>query len=574
MSKLSRRSLLATGGAIAGLAACSETSKPSPRLPQSEASEHFAHGIASGDPRADGAIIWTRITPEDNSGSPILFYQISETQDFTVIVQKGTTQTSAARDFTVKAEIDSLSPAQTYFYRFQWGEIFSPIGSFKTLPTGEVESARFAIVSCSHWEGGYFNVYDHIARDDGYDAVLHLGDYYYEYAPQGWGKNSDIDRVHAPAHELLSLADYRTRHAQYRTDPSLQAMSASTAIIPLWDDHETANDSYKDGAQNHDPTTEGAWSERRKAALQAYYEWMPIAEPKSGQSREALLRSYSYGDLLTFVTLETRLMARAEPINIDEYTKDMNSREDAERFRSDVLNAPNRPMIGAAQTDYVIDALSRSKAAGQPWRLIGNQILMGRVHTTDMGPYMVEESIAALEVDWPGVRDFVRNSAFELPVYPDTWDGYPWAREQFFTALDEAGINDMVVITGDSHEFWLNDLARDNGTKVGVEIGTSSVSSPTLKAYFGDNTSDYCLLLTKENEPVRYYDANDNGYIDLTLGRKTGLARLIVVDTVSSRDYTAKQLASFKIARDGDSVKFKSPKGLSMTQRALFSGLG
>lgn len=574
MTDITRRSILAASAAAAGLAACSDSAPIAVKSATPQTNEAFLHGVASGDPRTDGAIIWTRISLSEGAPSAMVSYEIASDSGFETIAHRGDVQTGPGRDFTVKASAKNLAAGAQYFYRFRFGDALSPVGQFKTLQSGSVEEARFAIVSCAHYEAGYFNVYDHIARESGFDAVLHLGDYYYEYAKGGWGADESLGRSHDPAHEIISLADYRKRHAQYRTDPSLQAMTQAHAMIPLWDDHETANDSWETGAQNHDPQTEGAWEARRAAALQAYYEWMPIADPVQGRSREALLRTYSYGDLLTLVTLETRLMARAEPINIDDYTKDMNGREDADAFRRDVLNAPNREMIGQAQTDYVIDALTASKAAGQPWRLIANQILMGRVSTTDMGPYMVEEAIAALEGDWPGVRDFVRNSAFGLPVYPDTWDGYPWAREQFFSALDAAGVNDSVVLTGDSHEYWLNDLARDNGTKIGVEICTTSVSSPTLKAYFGDNTSDYCLLLTKDNEPVRFYDANDNGYVDLTLGRKSGTARLIIVDTVSTREYTARELASFKIARDGDSVKFKSPKGLSMTQRALFSGLG
>lgn len=557
------------------LVACSKLDAP--QFLESSASWNkkgpFAHGVASGDMTADAVIIWTRLS--EAKGSQTLIWEVDQDADFASLTQTGDVQTGPEKDFTVKVDVKDLDPGTRYFYRFKTaaGDV-SEAGQFSTLPTGSLDSLRFAVVSCCNWEAGFFNVYDHIAQNSDFDAVLHLGDYFYEYGTDGWGGDAGaaLGRVHNPKHEIINLSDYRARHAQYRSDNNLQAMTAAHPLICMWDDHESANDSWDTGAQNHNEG-EGDWSDRKAAAMQAYYEWMPVREATT-RARHEMYKAYSFGDLLTLVTSETRLTARAEPINIDIYTKDMNGAEDADAFKRDVLNAPDRHMYGEDQLDFIVDAMTASKTSGQPWRLLGNQVVMGKLHTADMTPHMVEDNIVALEKDWPGVRDFVRNSAFGLPIYPDSWDGYPWAREQFYQRLQAAGVTDMVVVTGDAHEFWVNDLVADNGVKMGVELGTTSVTSPTLVTYFGDATSDYSLLVTQANEDVRYYNALHNGYIDLEFNRKSANAKLVTVDTVISRDYAAGPVASFAVRRKGESLKFTRPKGLSVPQRALFSGLG
>lgn len=573
MIKFNRRTVLAASSALP-LAACAPRDTAEAfKSSKVKTGETFRHGIASGDMTGDAAIIWTRVSGQDDNKGALVGWEVSETEDFAQIAKKGAAATYPAQDWTVKIDVTGLNPGQTYYYRFKSGETLSPAGRFKTLPDGSPDDLRFAVVSCTNWEAGFFNVYDHISRDETFDAVLHLGDYFYEYGTDGWGGDAgeSLGRVHEPAHEIISLSDYRTRHAQYRTDPNLQAMTAMHPLLPIWDDHETANDSWRGGAQNHNDG-EGRWRDRRHAALQAYYEWMPIRETNGNRSE--MYKAYSFGDLLTLVTVETRLSARAKPINIDKYTKDMNSLEDADRFREDVLNAPDRKMMGDAQIDFIVEAFSGSKAARQPWRLMANQVVMGRVHTADMTPHVKEENMVAMEGDWPGVRDFVKNSAYALPVYPDSWDGYPWAREQFYSRLKAAGLTDTIVVTGDAHEFWVNDLTDNAGDKMGVELGTTSVTSPTLKSYFGDDTPDYSLLVTQSNDDVRYYNAMHNGYIDLTFTADKVDAKLIKVDTVLTHDYVADSVAEFNIKPSGKSVKFGSPRRLSMMQRALFRGIG
>jgi len=216
------------------------------------------------------------------------------------------------------------------------------------------------------------------------------------------------------------------------------------------------------------------------------------------------------------------LTARAEPIIIESYVKDITSEGGADKFRSEVLYAPDREMFGGDQQDFIIDAMSKSKTEDIVWRLLANQVIMGRLLTPDFTPYLNEEALNKIEVDWPEVRDFLALSKYNMPVYPDSWDGYPVAREAFYTALNSAGINDMLVLTGDAHEFWLNDLTSDSGTKVGMEVVTSMMN----------------------------------------------------VDTVLSREYVLSETAQFTIRKSGNTLKASSPKGLSLTQRALFHGMG
>jgi alkaline phosphatase D len=572
-SKLTRRGLMGlTAGA--GLAACSAPNPISARNDGTLSAGAFAHGVASGDPFAESVVLWTRVTP-DTEGDIEVLWDVSQDQNFSSIIATGALQTNAAKDYCVKVVAEGLSPSTEYFYRFRSGNASSPVGRTRTLPVGSPEKLRFAVVSCANWQHGYFNTYDAVAKRaavDPYDAMIHLGDYYYEYGEEAAGRLPD--RVHEPKHEIVSLDDYRTRHAQYRSDAALQAATSAMPLIAVWDDHETTNDSWKTGAQNHQPDIEGDWDVRKQAALRAYYEWMPIREPKVGRVRSDIYRNFRFGDLMNLTCVETRLTARAEPIIVESYLDEISAEGGADKFRKDVLYAPDREMFGADQQEFIINALRSSKEDGVQWRFLANQVIMGRLLTPDFSPYITEEAFANIEPDWPEVRDFVTLSQYNMPVYPDSWDGYPVARENFYAALDAEGLNDLLVLTGDAHEFWVNDLTSETGTKVGMEIVTSSVSSETLQAYLGDGTADHNLLLTKENPDARYYNATINGFIDLTVTPKKVDAQMVGVNTVLSKDYTTVETARFALKKSGETIKAKSPKGLSFTQLVLFHGLG
>jgi len=308
--------------------------------------------------------------------------------------------------------------------------------------------------------------------------------------------------------------------------------------------------------------------------LRAYYEWMPIREPRTGRVRSDIFREFQWGDLLTLVTVETRLTARAEPLIIEDYYPDIKAAGNAETFKSEILGDPAREMLGELQSDFIVDTFKTSKAKGTAWRVMANQVIMGRLLTTDMEPYIDEEAMKVIEKDWVGVRESMALSKYNLPVYPDSWDGYPVARENFYQRLIKEDVRDIVVLTGDAHEFWMNDLTSEKGEKVGVECVTSSVTSKTLTAYLGDTTADYSLLLTQSNPDARYYNALHNGYIDFNLTASTGTVRMMGVSTVKSLNYTASEIARFTLKPYKGSIKVRSPKGLNLKQRALFNGLG
>lgn len=580
-NSISRRGLI-SAGTLAGVASAISGCTP----PQDEnlssgdfsrATGTFAHGIASGDPLHDAVILWTRITPANANGGPVkLYWEMALTSDFTDKEFGGTVTASAATNWTAKVDAAGLEAGQHYYYRFILGEDISPIGHTRTLPRGKIDSVRFAVVSCSNWQHGYFNAYDHIARQSGLDAVIHLGDYFYEYGSQGYEgtEMARLGHLHEPRHEVITLDDYRIRHAQYRTDPSLQAMSARFPLIAIWDDHESSNDSWQTGAENHSPATEGPWEDRKQAAMRAYYEWMPIRDPKEGKARESLFRHLDFGDLLSLVTVETRLTARAEPLIIETYKDDIQDEAGADKFKRDILGDPSREMYGQVQEDFIVGALTSSKEKGKTWRVIANQVIMGRLLTPDLAPYVDETAVAAIEKDWPGVRDMVELSKYNFPVYPDSWDGYPVARNRFYKRLIENDVQDIFVLTGDAHEFWMNDLTSDDGEKVGVEVVSTAVSSETLVKYLGSGTADYALLLTQGNDDARYYNPLHNGYTDITFGRDAADVKMIAISNTQSREYSASEVASFSVKPNKGKLTISNAKGLNLKQRALFNGIG
>jgi len=579
MTKFSRR-LALKAGLLGSVAACSTTPQSTPYEAFSKtANDAFNHGVASGDPDTKSVIIWTRISVDNSSTTPSshnVQWEVSSDQNFDTIVSRGSFITNANRDWTVKVVADGLQPGTSYFYRFLVDTSISPIGHTKTLPVGAVDAARFAIVSCSNYPFGYFNVYDLIARRDDLDAVIHLGDYFYEYGIDGYGGEAGkaLDRSHEPSTETLTLTDYRQRHAQYKSDPSAQAMHAKHSFIAIWDDHETANNSWKDGAQNHQTNTEGTWQDRKTAALRAYYEWMPVRDPEPGRAADALFKSYSYGDLLTLAAIETRLTARSEQFEYNTIVPNLQTPEDIETFRTKTLWDPSREMLGQAQLDYLDQSFRRSKQAGQPWRLIANQVIMAEVIAPDLTPHVEEPDIIALEKEWDQARAFIQFSTLGLPTNLDAWDGYPAARERFYDTAKKANANDgLIVITGDTHTWWANDLKDKNGTHMGVELGVNSVTSPSpyRKSFLGGKGAEYALLTNRRNKSVRYLSGENHGYIDLELTHKNANATFVAVDTIDSQNYSGFDKVGFTIKRKKEGVaEFTGTNGLTFKEGFLF----
>lgn len=509
----------------------------------------FRHGVASGDPTPTGAILWTRITPDDpaqNADIPVNWH-IAESSGGTP-VESGTARARPARDFTVKVEPRTLASGREYFYHFETLDgTRSPEGRFRTLPTGPVDRLNFAVVSCQHYSGGLFNAWEMIARRTDLDAVIHLGDYIYEYGPDGYGGDigRKIGRMVEPPHEAVTLADYRARHALYRSDPDLQAAHANTAFICVWDDHESADDAWVEGARNHQPQTEGDWNARKAAAMQAYFEWLPIRDPDAGDPWQAINRSFEFGNLATLAMLETRLLARSEPA--DSKGPPASAAELAAVLATRAR--PERELLGDAQKKWLHKLLQASKDAGKPWQLIGNQVVMARVPGPDVEKLMGAEKTAALMA---GLAAPVRQQVMQaqigyragLPFNLDSWDGYPAARERLYAIFRDTGAQPL-ILSGDSHAFWANSLADDNGRPVAVELGTTAISSPSI----GDMLTGVPLgqLLEAGAPEVHFCDQSSKGCIFLTLAPERATADYVAVSTIFTKQWHEKQVAQFQV---------------------------
>ena len=508
----------------------------------------FDHGVASGDPTADRVILWTRITPVDPSiGSISYEWSLNPIDRMAGGAKSGRGTTSASRDFTVKIDVGGLDPGRAYTFTFTSNGVTSPMGRTRTLPEGQVEDAVMAVASCALWQAGYFNAYQAIADLPRVDVVLHLGDYIYEYAPGGYGAESGkkLGRLVQPDHEIFTLGDYRNRHAQTKTDPQLQAAHARAPWIVVWDDHETANNAWTDGAENHQKD-EGSWNRRKAAAIKAYYEWMPIREPDGGGF--SINRTFEFGDLATLFMLETRLTARDQQLD---YATDLNGADgkpDVVRFRKRLAD-PDRRMMGPSQSDWLRRGLTNSVKSGRTWQVLGNEVVMARVNVPDLraalGPEKYAEATAGLGAD--GLRRIDRMAGISklgLPYGLDMWDGYPADRQRLYGLISRAKAN-AVVVSGDSHAFWANELydAPEGGNRVAVEFGTTAITSPGA----GDVLPGVPVgqVMADANREVVYSDQAAKGFVLLTLGRTNGKAEMRVVSTIQEKTFTTSVLKTF-----------------------------
>lgn len=545
MTRLTRRAALGFGVAGLGAAACTTTGEAAYR-----GKAAFGHGVASGDPSQTAVILWTRVTPEAQEAVPVM-WNVSRDTAMKDVVKKGTFVTGPERDFTVKVDVDGLEPGQIYYYWFTAGQTASPVGTTRTLPAGAIAEYRMAVVSCTNFPFGYFNAYREIAKRGQttvIDAVIHLGDYIYEYGTDGYGGTVgvELNRNHEPANECISLADYRKRHAQYKADPDLQAAHAVAPWFCTWDDHESANNSYRTGAQNHSPETEGDWSARKAAAVQAYLEWMPIRDPAAGRAREAIWRKFDIGDLATLFLLESRLVGRGDDLTFEELFKveDRDRPPVAEALKAKI-NDPNRTMLGFEQEAWLAEELKNSTAANRKWQILGNQVTMAKVKMpnlqTGLTPAQYEKVPQASKRGWSTAR-----YGFEWNL--DAWSGYPQARERLYQAAKAAKAR-LVTLTGDTHTAWANQLHDYTGQQRGIEFGCTSITSPGA----GDNIpfEELNWLMPEANTEVLYYNAFAKGFTLLTLTPDHVEGEFIKVSTIRSRDYFASTDAKF-IARQNE----------------------
>jgi len=523
-----------------------------------QATEVFRHGVASGDPDHRSVVLWSRVEP--TPAAAIVTWEVAADPAFKHIVKIGEVSTDQHRDYTVKVLVDGLAPGKTYYYRFHANHQTSPTGRTRTLPVGKLDRLGLALASCSNYAFGFFNAYEVIANDSEVDFVLHLGDYIYEYGADGWGADvaSRLGRVHFPAHETVTLQDYRQRHAQYKADPQSQAMHAAHPLLAVWDDHESANNPWQGGAQNHQPSSEGSWLDRKQASLRAYYEWMPIRELGPGGNREAYWRTYQFGDLATLVTLETRHTARAKQIDYADHIHAIQSVAQARRFEREVLGAPGRRMLSEQMERALHTSLKASINAGQPWRLIGNAIPMARTPVPDVSKVLGTHSVNGTQV--PGVQaDLVWKGRFNLPFYLDSWDGYPWAREQFYRLCQSAGADDLIVLTGDSHSFWANRLFDARGAPMGVELGTAGITSPGdfIESGYDPSTAAKLDNLFAEAIPeILWTDNMHQGYVRLVLRNSQARVGYVAVNTVLQKDFSHQEVRSETIVHRNGSVGY------------------
>lgn len=554
MNTYSRRRFLIQS--VSALVAGSWASSALASIDDSACSSMFAHGVASGDPSNDSVVLWTRVSPPKGQHKNVtVHWQIAADMGFTQVHASGKTSTNNERDYTVKVDASSLRPGQRYFYRFLCGKQYSQTGRTWCLPKADIESLCLAVASCSNFPFGYFNAYREIALDDEIDFTVHLGDYIYEYGDDEWGADSGraMGRQHEPAHEIVSLGDYRQRHAQYKTDRFSQLMHASCPTILLWDDHESANNPYRHGAQNHQ-TVEGEWIKRREASLQAYFEWMPIRDPKLDGDRAEYWRHYEFGQLASLISLETRHTGRHKQVDYAEHLSTITTPQQRQEFVDDVLNDASRKMLDAQQQQFY--SAEMKLAGAKKWRLIGNQIPLARTYVPPLELLFADGLIPDKHAMFSAGQEYIRLSELNLPLYTDTWDGYPAAREEFYAMNSRLGVNDLLVLTGDSHSFWANRLFDGDGQAMGVELGTAGITSPgDFEMYDAALATKIDEALADHNDEVVWTDGLHRGFIKLSLNSETADVEFKTVSTVKSEDYQVATLREMTIIKRQDTLQ-------------------
>ena len=460
----------------------------------------FYHGVASGDPLQDKVVIWTRVTPMHYEDKIYVNWQISKFSDFRNVFKKGTFLTDAQRDYTVKVDVEGLEQGTTYFYQFESFGKKSITGRTKTIDSSS-DSLRFAIVSCSDYQRGYFNSYSSLAGEENIDAVVHLGDYIYEYKSRDYS-NGIFDRLHLPDKELISLDDYRTRHSQYKLDIDLIKAHRSHPFILIWDDHETSNNTYKSGAENHQELEEGSFNDRISFALQAYYEWQPIRE------NAMPYRNFKFGKVADLIILEERLEGR---------TKQAISLDDSTLFES------NRSMLGEKQLDWFLKRLSDSESQ---WKIIGNQVIFSYLNY--------------------GRPDFNINL--------DSWDGYPVERQKIADHINSNKIKDVVFVTGDTHQSWafeVNHIPLESNMPIkpyALEFGTPSVNSGNSDERFSNAPIQKLIDHEKYimdptiNPHLKYTNTRDHGYMLIDVNKEKVVATWKYVETLIRRENSIKEI--------------------------------
>ena len=543
-----RRTLLAAGAATA-VGAAGVALGPHATDDAHAATPYFRHGVASGDPRPRRVILWTRVTPTEaatpGSGKGprvTVLWQVAKDADFRDIVSRGKFRTGPARDHTVKLDAGGLAPATDYFYRFLYDGVASPVGRTRTAPAPNADNGRlrFGVVSCSNIPAGYFSAYRHLAARGDLDAVLHLGDYLYEY---GNGEYGSV-RKHEPAHEMVSLADYRQRHAQYKRDPDLQKLHRRYAFIVTWDDHEVTNDQWRAGAENHQPD-EGDYFERRARAHKAYDEWMPVRMGAKTQLNDGtrLFRRLKFGKLAELSMLDLRTY-RSKQVESTFPVPETDEK----------ISDPDRTITGNRQMEWLKESLRDKRAV---WKLVGNPVMIAPV----VFPPLPKE----LTKNINDVAKLFPEDGF--PYNVDQWDGYTADRRELFEHLSDNGVQNTVFLTGDIHSAWACDLPLeadkydprlDIGESVGVEFVCTSVTSDNLNDITGTAPARSSIPVEEGimavNRHVRHLNFDDHGFSVLELTRRYAQMDYFAVSDREDPNAKPHHQASFRTRTDSQQV--------------------
>lgn len=505
--RVGRRTFLAQSAALAALPWIGTRAEGSPLRSPAFANDPFTLGVASGDPDSSGMVLWTRLAPaplEPHGGMPpapvAVRWELSNDEGFRDVVRSGTAIATPQLAHSVHVEVAGLPPDRWYWYRFRAGDAASPVGRTRTMPAADAlpEKLRFAFASCQHYETGYFTAYQHMAQDQ-LDLVVHLGDYIYEGGPT---KNKV--RTHSGSGEINTLEDYRARHAQYRTDPLLSAMHAQCPWLVTWDDHEVENNYAGPIAQDpkDDPV---AWLERRANAYQAYYEAMPLRRRSlpSGPHMQLYRRS-TFGRLADFLVLDTR-----------QYRTDQPNGDKASDLNDAALN-PANTLLGERQNGWVKASLLESEST---WNVLAQQVMMALVDRT------------------PGD---------ERKYSMDQWPAAYHERVELMRWIAERQVSNPVVLTGDIHCNWVNDLRVDDRQADTPIVATEFVGTSITSGGNGQIGTKVMESLQAENAGVRFFNPQ-RGYVrcDVTPGRWQ--SDYVVVEDVLKPGEPAITRASFVV---------------------------
>ncbi|TYJ52803.1 hypothetical protein B9479_006566 [Cryptococcus floricola] len=506
----------------------------------------FPYGVASGDPYPNSVILWTHPVPSTDDSRPVcLEYQVSTSNSsWSELVTSDQVWTTHDVDYSYKVEAVNLEPKQTYFYRFvncADKDNVSPVGRFKTIPyqdDDDIDSLSFAVYSCSNYPFGFFNAYGNAARRDDVDYALHVGNYIYEYQGDGcedgnacYGDGRDIDRVPLPNHEIFTVDDYRQRYKTYRSDPDLQLLHQKHAWQLIWDDHEVADNTWMSGSADSNDTIAGTYhnvsfTQRKANAVKVYFEWLPIRTVETDDSLR-IWRSFQFGTLADLYMLDTR-----------QYNRDLTDLYYNTIDVEAIAGQEARTLMGGRQENWLYNGLKESSSRGAQWKIIGQQIVFANINSA---------------------KDTTKED-FNV----DAWSGYRANRQRVLDTISQNNIDNVLILSGDSHANWVSDLTYDdlrgydansgNGS-LAVEFAGTAVSSPSSLGYNytlnGPYPAEYytniSLILLNNNPELQWQEGATRGYFELHLSRTNATARFFGIEDVRSRQGNETVLAEFVV---------------------------